>query len=228
MCAFHHSPQIVQDGLVLLLDAANPKSYPGSGTTWKDLSGNGNHQTDRSSTTTDFISGNPAYFDFDATNDRFRRDSEGVAFASTYNFTWAAWVKPDVLSGTQGIIGRRSLADDILGFNGTSIYITRAGTGAVQGGTATADSWNYIAATGNSTNLYVYLNGTQVNSGAHTTVFTGTFLNWYLGVKHDAYGEGSLTNPFNGKIAIASCYNKTLTQTEITQNYNAHKGRFGI
>ena len=39
--AFFHSPRLVTDGLVLALDAANPKSYPGSGTTWKDLSGNG-------------------------------------------------------------------------------------------------------------------------------------------------------------------------------------------
>ena len=43
--ALAHSPKIVTDGLVLCLDAANPKSYPGSGTTWTDLSGNGNNGT---------------------------------------------------------------------------------------------------------------------------------------------------------------------------------------
>ena len=43
--AFFHSPNIVTNGLVLALDAANPKSYPGSGTTIYDLSGNGNHGT---------------------------------------------------------------------------------------------------------------------------------------------------------------------------------------
>jgi hypothetical protein len=40
-----HSPRIVTDGLVLCLDAGNPKSYTGSGTTWTDLSGNGNNGT---------------------------------------------------------------------------------------------------------------------------------------------------------------------------------------
>jgi len=43
--AFHYSPKTVTDGLVLLLDVGNPKSYPGSGTTWYDLSGNGNDGT---------------------------------------------------------------------------------------------------------------------------------------------------------------------------------------
>jgi hypothetical protein len=41
--ALSHSPKIITDGLVLCLDAGNPKSYPGSGTTWTDLSGNGNN-----------------------------------------------------------------------------------------------------------------------------------------------------------------------------------------
>ena len=43
--SLYHSPQISLNGLVLCLDAANPKSYPGSGTTWTDLSGNGNNGT---------------------------------------------------------------------------------------------------------------------------------------------------------------------------------------
>ena len=43
--AFSRGPSIVTDGLVLALDAANHKSYPGSGTTWYDLSGNGNNGT---------------------------------------------------------------------------------------------------------------------------------------------------------------------------------------
>ena len=47
--ALAHSPKIVTDGLVLCLDAGNPKSYPGSGTTWYDLSGNGNNGTNSNS-----------------------------------------------------------------------------------------------------------------------------------------------------------------------------------
>ena len=43
--ALSHSPSIVTNGLVLCLDAANSKSYPGSGTTWTDLSGRGNNGT---------------------------------------------------------------------------------------------------------------------------------------------------------------------------------------
>jgi hypothetical protein len=227
----NYSPSVVTSGLVFYYDAENVKSYPGTGTNFYDLSSNGVTTIDRSTTTTDFISTHPKCFDFDGTNDRFRRDSaqgEGVAFSGSFDFTWGAWAKPDVLSGTQGVIGRRSIADDIIGFSGTTVYIARAQTGAVSGGTAVVDVWNHIVATGNSTNLYVYLNGIQVNSGAHTTPFTGGFLNWYLGCKHDAYGEGLLTNPLNGKIAIAKCYNICLTDDQVLQNFNAHRSRFGI
>ena len=55
-----HSPRIVTDGLVVHYDAANTKSYPGSGTAWKDLSGKGNNGTIYGAT---FGSGN--YFDGD-------------------------------------------------------------------------------------------------------------------------------------------------------------------
>jgi hypothetical protein len=41
--SFFHSPNIVTNGLVMAVDAANPKSYPGSGTTWYDISGNGHN-----------------------------------------------------------------------------------------------------------------------------------------------------------------------------------------
>ena len=62
-----HSPRIVTDELVLALDAGNTKSYPGSGTTWTDLSGNGNDGTLLNSPT--FNSANGGYLDFDGTND---------------------------------------------------------------------------------------------------------------------------------------------------------------
>ena len=59
-------PEINEDGLILVLDAGNTKSYPGSGTTWSDLSGNGNDGTINGATHT---SGTGGYFDFDGSND---------------------------------------------------------------------------------------------------------------------------------------------------------------
>ena len=60
-----HSPKIITDGLVLLLDAGNPKSYSGSGTTWNDLSGNGNHGTNANMT---FETDKGGVFDFNNSN----------------------------------------------------------------------------------------------------------------------------------------------------------------
>jgi hypothetical protein len=61
-----HSPSIVRDGLVLYLDAANPKSYPGSGTTWFDLKGTSNSTLSNGPT---FVNSNKGYFSFDGVND---------------------------------------------------------------------------------------------------------------------------------------------------------------
>lgn len=65
--ALAHNPKIVTDGLVLCLDAANPKSYPGSGTVWSDLSGNGNNGTLVNGV--GYNSNNGGYLTFDGSND---------------------------------------------------------------------------------------------------------------------------------------------------------------
>ena len=85
---FYRGPKIVTDGLVLALDAANPKSYPGSGTTWYDLSGNGNHATLYNSPVW-----NGTYFSFDGTNSyaSFTVPTSSVYFPSaslTYEITF--------------------------------------------------------------------------------------------------------------------------------------------
>ena len=64
-----HSPRIVTDGLVLALDAGNTKSYPGSGTAWNDISGNGNTGTLTSMDGNNYNSANGGYLDFDGTAD---------------------------------------------------------------------------------------------------------------------------------------------------------------
>jgi len=65
--ATNYNPKITTDGLVLCLDAANPKSYPGSGTAWFDISGNSRNGTLTNSPT--FSSSNQGYFSFDGTDD---------------------------------------------------------------------------------------------------------------------------------------------------------------
>ena len=75
-----HSPRLVTDGLVLCVDAANTKSYPGSGTTWTDLSGKGNDGSLINGAA--FDSGNNGSINIDGSNDRI-----DVAYSPTLAFS---------------------------------------------------------------------------------------------------------------------------------------------
>ena len=92
--AFSYSPKIVTNGLVLCLDAANRRSYPGAGTAWTDLSGNNNHAT--------LINGpifnniNTGNIIFDGTNDT--SSFGNVLNLRTNNFTLIQWIKPNSFS----------------------------------------------------------------------------------------------------------------------------------
>jgi len=96
--ALQHSPQVILDGLVLSLDAANSRSYPGTGTSWKDLSFNKNNATLTGPTYQTTDSGR---FDFDG-NDDFVTDLSAVLSDSFWQANWSAsfWCKFDTISTT--------------------------------------------------------------------------------------------------------------------------------
>jgi hypothetical protein len=81
--ALSHSPSIVTDGLVLCLDAGNPKSYPGSGTTWTDLSGNGNNGTLVNGV--GYSGDNLGSLSFDGVNDYYNRALTASEIQQNYN-----------------------------------------------------------------------------------------------------------------------------------------------
>ena len=85
---YHTGPKIVTDGLVLCLDAADRNSYPGSGTSWGDLSGNG-HVASISNASFDSSYG--GVFDFDGTNDRISLNANSDFDLSSGNFTISCW-----------------------------------------------------------------------------------------------------------------------------------------
>ena len=221
--AFAYSPKIVTDGLVFALDAANKKSYPGSGTTWSDLSGNGNNGTLVNGPT--FDSGNGGSIVFDGTNDYI---STQLTCGTT--FTWSVWFNTDVVSsGYRNIIAIPSpnymlmLLDD----NTTSMgFWTPDGLG---GGSLNMDSissntwYNAVfVREGNSiTNGYkTYLNGV-FKGQANTGTWSSSDYVW-LG------GRSGISQYLNGNISNVQIYTKALSSTEVTQNYNALKSRFGL
>jgi hypothetical protein len=216
---------IVTDGLVLNLDAGNPLSYPGTGTTWTDLTTNGNNGTLINGPT--FDSANGGSIVFDGTNDYVNCGN-----ASNLQITVgtiSVWVKTTTPgSGYRGIITKQFswglfVQDDILiTFDWGNVNGTRSTGINISDGT-----WKNVVMTFTQTigapsnNAIVYLNGNPVLT---TTIkYSNNTINVELG-----RGGSSTEQVLNGNISQALIYNKVLTPQEVLQNFNATKGRYGL
>ena len=216
--AFSHSPKIVTDGLVLYLDAANPKSYPGSGTTWKDLSGQGNNGT---------LVNNPSlnggFVDFSGTNDYVSTN-----FTQNYStVSFCAWVKNE--ANSQGGIITKGPVNGIeygisFGYSNPVLLVCRhngsSGQITVQWQNSYyQNGWHYICLTVGEglKKLYIDANLVSQNSGN----LGSPIESFQIGFHGSSYY-------FNGKLSQPQIYNRVLTASEVLQNYNALKGRFGL
>jgi hypothetical protein len=216
-------PSIVTDGLVLHLDAGDSASYPGSGTTWTDLSGNGNNGTISGAT---YSSNESGYLDFDGSNDYVNLGS----FFTFSNFTISLWVYPgstqttyaDIFdnnhTGTQNFVCQQNANNvnqysfGVSGSSGTSLF------------TLSANVWQYLTFTYNNSVASAYINGAFHSSGAPGG--PANYVNPILNIARWSSQYGG--RHWNGRVSYFTAYNKVLTASEITQNYNALKGRYGL
>lgn len=220
--------KIITSGLVLHLDAAQLRSYSGSGSTWTDISGNGKNGTLTNNPS--FDSSNGGSISFNSTSSQYILGSSPPVTAIP--LTICAWVRV-TSDGSRAILSIQEKTNShrcqLYLFNRT-IYGTAIGTGA--GGNAVTTSSislnTWAMATfviSSSTSRTVYLNDAQ-NSGTNT-VDSGSqnaFTEFTIGARFStSYGFY-----YNGNVAIALVYNRVLSTTEITQNYNALKSRFGL
>ena len=242
-----HSPKIVTDGLVLCLDAANPRSYPKSGTTWSDLTGSENG-TLTNMDAANFSSDNRGILSFDGSNEIVSfSDKDKYSFGdynSDYPFTLETFFNcSNVSSGAffKGLIGKDNGSSRewaLLIVSGTSkvrVFIKNRGGGDQQSidttSTISNNTWYHAVATydgsgGSSayTGLKLYINGVFESP-------TSTFAQGYVAMSNTSANLtvgnyfGS-SNYFNGKIATTRIYNRALTADEVRQNYNATKRRF--
>jgi hypothetical protein len=221
-------PNTSTSGLVLALDAANTKSYPGSGTTWTDLSGNGNNGTLTNGPT--FSSVNGGSISFDGTNDYLNNSCIIEAATSSNLQTYCSWLKGTSTNSSFFGTGASSTGQFhlILRFlsNGQLEFTESryGGGGGVldQSNIVTVNSniWNFacIVKTASST-FNVYFNGNLVISNATKAAeLSSTFSlgRWWVG----QYAPSTIAN--------VQIYNRALTPTEIQQNYNAQKSRFNL
>ena len=197
--AISYNPRTITDGLVLCLDAANSKSYPGSGTTWTDLSGNGNNGTLVNGPT--YSSSNGGSLVFDGTNDYI---TSSFATTSGQAVTYSGW-----LYSTETVTYRNfvdSAARPMIWWNNSgqiefdaTFYTTTA---------VYRNQWVYVALSKPS--------GSSSASAYTTPALTPTWFN----------RAGGQT--WRGNASNVQAYNRVLTAAEVQQNFNATRSRFGI
>lgn len=222
--SFNYGGKIVTDGLVLHLNAANPKSYVSGSTTWNDLSRGGNNGALVNGPT--FNSANGGSIVFDGVDDYISTSS---LYANKVEFTINIWVK---LNATT--IGRVLCVDDGAGYFGLGFYDT---TGkiywvaydisskiAISTNTIETNTiYNFTGTWKGNDYVKLYINGNLDSQSSSTLASTGISNNSTL-IKlfknSTIYASGNIYN--------VSMYNRALSAQEILQNFNATKGRFNL
>jgi len=233
-------PDIIQDGLVLALDAANTKSYPGSGTTIYNTI-----DLNQSGTLTNGVlynSTNIPYLQGDGTDAYIEIDSVKDSINETGKVTISAWVY--INSSDEGCYVAS------MGSNSTNEYryfkVGNIGSyvGESMGFIAGLEmrmyytggeellvgSWNYVTAT-LSGNNNMYVNGVvvppeQIDFDRGTSTTTFTISTGGFNIFRRRYQPSVDTHYDNGQLAILHVHNRHLTPKEILQNYNQTKSRF--
>ncbi len=214
---WEYMPDIVRNGLVLHLDAGEPSSYSGSGTTWNDLSGLGNNGTLVNGPT--YSSSNGGSIIFDGVNDRVDCGNFSVQY-----LTVSTWVYKTSSSTNQGIC-RKNTGWAVSQYNGTlQVAPGTSWTFYNTGYTIPLNTWVNIvytySGTGTTGSQTVYINGSSIYS---TTAGSGP-----ITANSNAVRVGFDDNNWfwGGRISNTQIYNRALTAQEIQQNYQALKGRF--
>jgi hypothetical protein len=243
--AISYNPTITTDGLLIHLDAANAKSYPGTGTLWKDLSLTGNNG--QLSTSSQFNSGDKTLLINSSTNVVYASET---LIGSASSFTIDCWLLVSDINNIPSGGGTGSTANMIAhvgayGANGFRFGLRQISTGTVapvfstkqhvpnnpdgidviarnleiSTGTYFQTAVAYNASSGITS---MYVNGISVastNTGLY--VNTSTMSLYMGGSRQGTYG-------LNGKIGLVKWYNRALTAGEISQNFAAHRGRYGV
>jgi hypothetical protein len=219
---------IVTNGLVLNMDAGNTLSYTSGSSTWNDLSGN--NFTGSLVNSPVFTPSNGGALTFNGSNNRVTLgDNQTLQF--TDNFSAFTWFKKSTSQAQVGIVGNASYNNGgwMIGLGNsypTERLIIVFNSTSEQGvnGTTTLNPglWYYGGFTFTGGTLIAYVNGKQdgISTGHSITKNTTSFL----------IGQGTQGgwNYFNGSVASTQIYNRALTLSEVTQNFNALRGRYGL
>ena len=224
---YNYTGGIVTNGLVLNLDAAKVDSYPGTGTTWRDISGNNNNGTLTNGPTFSGI-GKQAAIVFDGVDDYV----SGSGTKLTTQGTIITWFKtsntypnnylfslPFASGGSNGFD---------LGFGGSTsfrgIVVTTSTYAELTYTTTYSDNnWHMGALTYSGTTATLYYDGVARNSASITGSLLQTANGEFNVARFGSYGAYAAAS-----ISNATVYNRALSADEVSQNFNALRGRYGI
>jgi len=234
-----YNPKAITNGLTIYLDAANTKSYPGSGSTWTDLTGNGYNATLVNSPTHNTDIG---YISFNGT-DQYANHTVPQLTTGTDSFTFEVWFKmrtlPTAQYETNGHIWGGENGNDVVMYVNPAVsgesqlnlvyddsrYTT--GTGHFTSGTITADTWTHWVCQGRASDDTIahYLNGSLDRT--FNSVLAGQEAKPRNSDAMIAYDSRYLKYS-TLDCAVIKEYNRILTAAEVAQNYEALRGRFGL
>lgn len=237
MSTLSGGPNVVMDGLVLWLDAANPKSYVSGSTTWNDISRSGINGTLVNGPT--FNSSNAGSIEFDGVDDYVTTNSEAKNLIQNQtNITIGITFQLDTIAVLRGLIGTLAYGCGgnlglVVNTGGALTFYNDYGPWPATGGTC------YSVALGSYVTTGIWINAVATYDGTTTTLYG--IKNGVL-TKTTGTGKSGVTNTFSrnfeimrgggyysdGRVANAFVYNRTLTEQEILQNYNSLKSRFGL
>jgi len=209
-------PKIVKNGLILYLDTANEKSYPGTGSTWFDLS-NSKANAQIINSPTFVFDGPKSYFSFDGIDDKMN----SVDINQNYRDIFVV-MEAEQTTGINMIFGRYQNQDYSLRLEGKALRVPPS---------VNINDWH------NNSISDVFING-NFNALANGGVSLGEKLNFIRSHRSNETGFGTsfryeissdfLNRRFKGKICMIICYNRKLTDSEVKQNFESLRGRYGI
>ena len=222
-----HSPRIVTDGLVLCLDAANKRSYGGSGTTWTDRSTSGNDGTLTNSPY--FDENNGGSIVFDGSNEYIDLGSPSNIFSGIFGsnkISIGGWFKTSTTSpSSQKIVfdsGTTEVVQIDMASGGIAFRLGGPNT-RISRVEPTADKWFHFLGTYNGSSMIGYFNGSKYTESSGLTSNISSSDN---GSTMIAKYPGGGSYQFLGHISQFCIYSKALTADEVRQNYLATKERY--
>ena len=217
---------IINDNLTIIYDAANPKSFISGDTKWNDLS---KFDYDGDLTNSPgYNSNNYGSLTFDGVNQYISIPKTGI-LTSKSAFTITCWIYPTSLTDIRPIfvnyyVGNLEVLFRINGSNLQFFTFTSSQIGGTTQTFTAINQWSNVVATYDGATMKTYVNGVQ-----SPTTFSQS---GGLSTSTLPYLIGYYTSPtnyyFEGRVASCGVHLRSLTDSEILQNFNATRSRFGV